>query len=191
MRQLVLFMHVSLDGFVAGPNGEMDWIKVDEDMFDYAGRQTDQSDAALYGRITYEMMEDYWPTAADSPNASRHDKQHSEWYNKVTKIVVSKTMQGEHLPNTSIISNNIAEEIIKLKEAKGKDIVIFGSPSAAHLLMEENLIDDYWIFVNPILLGKGILLFNNIRHRTALNLVEHRVMSSGVVCLHYKIVTTG
>ncbi len=191
MRQLVLFMHVSLDGFVAGVNGEMDWIKVDEDLFDYAGRQTDQSDAALYGRITYEMMEDYWPTAAEMPNASRHDKQHAAWYKNVAKVVVSKTMEGEHLPNTTIISTHIAQEIIKLKEASGKDIVIFGSPSAAHLLMEENLIDDYWIFVNPILLGKGILLFNNIRHRTPLHLVKHNITSSGVVCLHYKSITTG
>ena len=191
MRQLVLFMHVSLDGFVAGPNGEMDWIKVDEDLFDYAGKQTDQSDTALYGRITYEMMDNYWPTAAEKPTASRHDKQHSEWYNKVAKVVISKTMQGEHLPNTTIISNNIAEEIIKLKESTGKDIVVFGSPSAAHLLMEDNLIDDYRIFVNPILLGTGIPLFNNINHRMPLQLIDHSVIGSGVVCLHYKTITAG
>lgn len=190
MRQLVLFMHVSLDGFVAGPCGEMDWIKVDDDMFEYAGKQTDISDTALYGRITYEMMEDYWPTAGDHPYASKHDKQHAEWYNKVTKIIVSKTMEGEHLPNTSIISHNIPQEIIKLKEAAGKDIILFGSPSAAHLLMEENLIDDYWIFVNPILLGSGILLFNNIKHRMLLNLTEHKIFVSGVVGLHYKSVAS-
>ena len=116
MRQLVLFMHVSLDGFVASPNGEMDWIKLDDNVFEYAGKQTDISDTALYGRKTYEMMEDYWPTAADQPKASKHDKQYAEWYNKVAKIVVSKTMEGEHLPNTSVISHNITAEVIKLKE---------------------------------------------------------------------------
>lgn len=189
MRQLVLFMHVSLDGYVALPNGEMDWIRADEEILAYAGKQTDISDTALYGRITYEMMEEYWPTAADHPKATKHDKQHAEWYNNVTKIVVSKTMEGEHLPNTCVISHNIAAEIIKLKEASGKDIVVFGSPSAAHLLMEENLINDYWIFVNPILLGSGILLFNNIKHKIPLNLMEHKVFKSGVVCLHYKTIS--
>lgn len=188
MRQLVLFMHVSLDGFVASPNGEMDWIKLDDNVFEYAGKQTDISDTALYGRKTYEMMEDYWPTAADQPKASKHDKQYAEWYNKVAKIVVSKTMEGEHLPNTSVISHNITAEVIKLKEAAGKDIVIFGSPSVAHLLMEENLINDYWIFVNPVLIGSGILLFNNIKHRISLRLTEHKVFESGVVCLHYKTI---
>ena len=95
-------------------------------------------------------------------------------------------MEGEHLPNTTIISHNIPQEIIKLKEASGKDIVVFGSPSAAHLLMEENLIDDYWLFVNPILLGSGILLFNNIKHRLPLTLIHHKIFEDGVVCLHYK-----
>lgn len=190
MRQLVLFMHVSLDGFVAGINGEMDWIKVDEDMFEYAAKQTDKSDTALYGRITYEMMENYWPTAGDKPNASKHDKQHSDWYNKVAKIVVSKTMEGEHLPNTTIISHNIAQEIIKLKESSGKDIVVFGSPSAGHLLMEENLIDDYWLFINPILLGDGIPMFSSIRHKTQLKLIEQIAFASGVLGVHYKILPT-
>ncbi|HWJ28077.1 MAG TPA: dihydrofolate reductase family protein [Flavisolibacter sp.] len=87
MRKLVLFMHVSLDGYVAGPNGEMDWITVNEDIFDYAGRRTNEADTALYGRVTYQMMEGYWPTAADHPNASKHDIEHSAWYNKLEKLV--------------------------------------------------------------------------------------------------------
>ena len=107
MRSLVSFMHVSLDGFVAGPNGEMDWIKVDDEIFDYAGNRTNESDTALYGRVTWEMMEAYWPTAADKPNASKHDIQHSTWYNKVDKIVLSKSMKGKQLPNTIIISDDI------------------------------------------------------------------------------------
>jgi dihydrofolate reductase len=100
MRSLVSFMHVSLDGFVCGPNGEMDWIKVDDEIFDYAGNRTSVSDTALYGRVTWEMMEGYWPTAADKPNASKHDIEHSTWYNKVDKVVLSKSMKGKQLPNT-------------------------------------------------------------------------------------------
>src|SRR5690242_13021991 len=106
MRKLVLFMHTSLDGFVAGLKGEMDWIHVDEELFDYAGNRTNESDLALYGRVTYQMMESYWPTAADQPNPSRHDVEHSRWYNKVQKVVLSKTMNGATLKNTKIISGN-------------------------------------------------------------------------------------
>src|SRR5262245_48519911 len=144
MRKLVLFMHTSLDGFVAGPQGEMDWITVNEEMFEYASKRTNESDTALYGRMTYEMMQSYWPTAGDQPAATRHDIEHSRWYNSVTKVVLSKTMKGANLPRTKIISDNVANEITTLKQSEGKDILIFGSPSAVHSLMEENLIDDYW-----------------------------------------------
>src|SRR3972149_5829635 len=108
MRRIVLFMHTSLDGFVAGPKGEMDWIIVDEGMFDYALKQTDESDIALYGRVTYQMMESYWPTAADNPEATKHDIEHSRWYNSVTKVIISGTMQGQVLKNTKIINNNVS-----------------------------------------------------------------------------------
>lgn len=186
MRKIILFMHTSLDGFVAGPNGEMDWINVDEKMFEYAGRQTDNSSTALYGRVTYEMMEGYWPTAGKQPNASKHDIEHSNWYNKVEKVIISRSLKNKNIPNTKIISENLSEEIEKLKQQPGKDIVIFGSPSASHSLMQLNLIDEYWLFVNPVILGKGIPLFKNINDRMNLKLVESNVFSSGVVGLHYK-----
>jgi dihydrofolate reductase len=185
MRNLVLFMHTSLDGFVAGPNGEMDWIHVDEEIFDYAGQRTNEADTALYGRVTYQMMESYWPTAADQPNATKHDIEHSKWYNTVEKVVLSKTMGSEQLPNTKIVSSHIADEIKQLKQAPGKEIIIFGSPSAAHSLMAENLIDDYWLFVNPILLGQGIPVFKDIKNKINLKLMASHAFSSGVVCLHY------
>src|ERR1043165_416557 len=119
MRKLVLFMHTSLDGFVAGSKGEMDWIHVDEELFDYASNRTNESDLALYGRVTYEMMEGYWPTAADQPNPSKHDIEHSAWYSKVQKVVLSKTMNGATLKNTKIISGNLTKEINQLKNAIG------------------------------------------------------------------------
>jgi dihydrofolate reductase len=185
MRKLISFMHVSLDGFVAGPNGEMDWIKVDEEIFDYAGYRTNEADTALYGRVTYEMMEGYWPTAADQPNATKHDIEHSTWYKKVDKIVLSRSMKDKKLPKTKIVSDHISLEINQLKQARGEEIIIFGSPSASHALMQENLIDDFWIFVNPVLLGQGIPLFKDIRQRTKLKLIKNHAFSSGVVCLHY------
>jgi dihydrofolate reductase len=110
----------------------MDWIHVDEEIFDYAGLRTSESDTALYGRKTYEIMEAYWPTAADKPNPSRHDIEHSTWYNKVPKVVLSKSLEGQSLPNTTIISDNIPDSINTIKFEPGKDIIIFGSPTAAH-----------------------------------------------------------
>jgi dihydrofolate reductase len=184
MRKMVLFMHTSLDGFVADKNGEMDWINVDEEIFEYAERRTHEADTALYGRKTYQMMEGYWPTAADQPNPTKHDIDHSRWYNNVAKVVLSRTMKGAAPVNTKIISDNLTEEIIKLKKSAGREIIIFGSPTAAHSLMAANLIDDYWLFVNPVLLGSGIPVFNDIKERTALTLVTGKVFSSGVVFLH-------
>src|SRR5688572_18271817 len=111
MRKLVLFMHVTLDDFVAGPNGEMDWITVNEEIFDYAGERTNQADTALYGRVTYEMMQSYWPTAADQPSATKHDIEHSRWYNKVPKVVLSKSLKNHEINNTKIISDDIKGKI--------------------------------------------------------------------------------
>src|SRR5690242_11773275 len=138
MRKIISFMHVSLDGFVAGPGGEMNWIKVDEELFDYVGKRIGEGDTSLYGRATYQMMEGYWPTAADKPNASRHDINHSRWYSQVHKVVLSKTMQDKILPNTTIIGDNLAERINQLKQQPGKEILLFGSPTATHALMELN-----------------------------------------------------
>ncbi len=185
MRKIVSFMHLSLDGFVAGPLGEMDWIQVDEEMFEYAGMMTNQSDLALYGRKTFQLMDAYWPTAADQPNASRHDIEHSTWYNQVAKVIISNTLKGSKLPNTQIINENLAAEINKLKQQNGKSIVMFGSPGATHTLTELDLIDEYWIFLNPMLLGKGVPLFENISHRQKLKLIETVKFASGVVAIHY------
>lgn len=186
MRKLILFMHTSLDGFVAGPNGEMNWIIVDDEIFDYVGGEVDKADTALYGRVTYQMMESYWPTAGNQPNASKHEKHHSSWYNKVAKVVLSRIMKGCALDNTTIVSGNLVVEINKIKEAPGKDIIMFGSPSAAHSLMAEELIDDYWLFVNPVLLSKGMPLFKNVKQITSLKLLLSHQFTSGVVCLHYQ-----
>lgn len=186
MKKLVLFMHTSLDGYTAGPNGEMNWINVGDELFDYAGRQTEISDIALYGRGTFEIMQAYWPTAANEPDASKHDIEHGNWYNKVDKYVASASMQGQNFSNTTILSDNIIEQITALKQKEGdKQIVMFGSPSLGASLMEFNLIDEYWLFVNPIILGKGNLLFKPQQNAISLQLVESKTLSSGVVCLHY------
>ena len=185
MRNLIFFMHTSLDGFVAGSNGEMDWINLDDAMFDFVATMTDQADTALYGRVTYEMMQSYWPNAGKQPNASKHDKEHSAWYNKVSKVVLSKKMSEKGLDNTKVIGDQLADNINKLKQQEGKNILIFGSPRASQSLLNEGLIDEFWLFVNPIILGQGMPLFKNITGTTQLKLVASKTFPCGVIALHY------
>jgi dihydrofolate reductase len=190
MRKIISFMHISLDGFVAGPNGEMDWIKVDEEIFDHVGKRISEGDTALYGRVTYQMMENYWPAAADKPTATRHDIEHSKWYNKVHKVVLSKTMKDAGLTNTKIISDNLPDRINEIKQSRhggSKDILLFGSPTATHSLIQLNLIDGYWLFVNPIILGEGIPLFADIKNKIKLKLLSTRQFTSGVTALNYTV----
>ena len=194
MRKIISFMHISLDGFVAGLKGEMDWIKVDEEIFDYAGKRISEGDTALYGRVTYQMMENYWPTAGDKPTATKHDIEHSKWYSKVHKVVLSKTMKDTDLPpgqagltNPKIISDNLLDRINEIKQQAGKDILLFGSPTATHSLIQLNLIDGYWLFVNLIILGRGIPLFADIKDKIKLNLLTTRQFTCGVTELNYTV----
>ena len=101
MKKIIVSEHITLDGFLAAPNGEMDWIQLDKEMFDMVNEFTVTADTALYGRITYEMMEAYWPTAAGQPNATEHDINHSNWYNQSQKLVLSKTIKNNKHQNTN------------------------------------------------------------------------------------------
>src|SRR6185436_14362829 len=186
MRNLIFFMHTSLDGFVAGLKGELDWANVDDEMFDFVATMTDTADTALYGRVTYEIMQSYWPNAGKEPNASKHDKEHSAWYNKVSKVVLSKTISEKGLDNTTVISGQLTDNINKIKKQDGKNILIFGSPRASQSLLNEGLIDEFWLFVNPIILGQGLPLFKDITGTTKLKLVESKTFACGVIALHYE-----
>ena len=189
MRKIISFMHISLDGFVAGPNGELNWAKVDEEIFDHVGKRISEGDTALYGRVTYQLMESYWPTAADKPTASKHDIEHSKWYSKVHKVVLSKTMNPDNYreTNTTIISDNLSDRLNEIKQPGDKEILLFGSPTATHSLIQLNLIDGYWLFVNPIILGQGIPLFADIKDKIKLKLLTTRQFTSGVTELNYTV----
>ena len=178
-------MHISLDGFAAGPNGEMNWIKFDNELFDYVKTLIDNADTALYGRVTWQMMDNYWPTAGDKPNATKHDKEHSAWYNSVEKFAISDTLKGQKKNNTTFIGNDVCNEVKNLKQGTGKNIMIFGSPSIVRLLMKENLIDEYWFYVNPVILGKGISMFAELDNKIELTHETTKVFSCGVTALHF------
>jgi dihydrofolate reductase len=133
------------------------------------------------------MMEGYWTTAADEPDASKHDINHSKWYKQAHKIVLSETMKASDLPNTTIISDKIADKINEIKQQPGSEILLFGSPTATHALIEQNLIDGYWLFVNPVVLGQGIPLFKGGENKTKLKLVSTHQFNSGVTELNYAV----
>lgn len=187
MGKIVLFMHSSLDGFAAGAKREMNWIHVDQEIFDYVEERIAKTNTALYGRATFQMMESYWPTAADQPGASKHDKVHAAWYKTAHKVVLSSTLNAATFTNTTVIGNDYASAIRKLKQEKTGEILLFGSPTTAHALLAENLIDECWLFINPVLLGDGIPVFKGIKERQPLKLLKTHVFSSGVVCLQHEL----
>ena len=187
MRKIISFMHISLDGFVAGPKGEMNWIHVDEALFEHIGQRIAKCDTAMYGRVTYEMMEGYWPTAGDAPDASQHDRDHSQWYRKAKKIVLSRSMTGTDLPNTTIVSDDLSARIPELKQQPGSEVLLFGSPTATHALLRLGLIDGFWLFVNPVVLGKGIPLFQDVPEKLKLKLETSRSFTNGVTELSYEV----
>jgi dihydrofolate reductase len=186
MRKVISFMHVSLDGYAAGPCGQMDWITMDEEIFQDAIDLAATTDAALYGRTTYQMMEGYWPTVLTNPNSTTLELHHAEWVENINKIVFSTTLKDVNWNNSRLIKENIAEEISKQKQRQGKNMMIFGSPTLTHSFIEMNLIDEYRINVNPVVLGKGVPLFKNLNHAVDLKLLQTKKFSSGVVGFLYK-----
>lgn len=184
MGKLVISQHISLDGFVGGPGGEMDWISFNDELFDFVGTLTATAGTALYGRKTFEMMDGYWPTAGQKANASKHDREHSEWYNNAGKIVLSNSMLGRDRDKVRFINGSMLDVVTEAK--RESDILTFGSPGALHTLFAGNMVDEMYLFVNPVLLGNGIPLFRGINGVQKLKLEGTRPFSScNVVALHY------
>ena len=185
MRKLVLFMHISLDGFAADPDRGLDFLSYDKELEQYADELVKTVGSPVYGRTTYQLMESYWPTVLKKPNASKHALEHAEWVENVPKIVFSKTLTEVTWNNTQLIKDNVTEEVKKLKQQPGKDLAIFGSPGLATTFMNLGLIDEYKLTVHPIILGNGISVFTNNTTKRTLKLLDSKTLKSGVVTLHY------
>jgi len=179
-------MHVSLDGFVTGPHGEVDWITIDEEIFRDAMDLAATADTALYGRTSYQMMENYWPTVLTHPASTNLELQHALWVENINKIVFSTTLEKTEWNNTKLIKENIPNEIRRLKSQDGKSMMIVGSPHLTRSFMQWGLIDGYRININPVILKKGFSLFKNINDKTDLVLLKTKTFHSGVVGLYYE-----
>ncbi|MBC6457184.1 dihydrofolate reductase family protein [Actinomadura sp. HBU206391] len=187
MRKLFSFMMVSLDGYHAGPNEEIDWHNVDEKFGEFAAQQLDEVDTLVFGRATYEVMASYWPT----PEAKRDDPVIAAMMNEASKIVVSSTLERAEWNNTRLITGDIAAELTELKARPGKDIAIFGSSALTASLLDLGLVDELRVIVAPVLLGAGRSLFRDTAGRIALTLTDTRRFDSGNVLLYYRPAETG
>jgi len=188
MRKLVLFMHVSLDGYASDSNGGLGWIPYNEEIEQYAEEVVAEVGSPVYGRTTYQLMESYWPAVLDNPNASKHSMEHAKWLQDVRKIVISGTMDKAEWNNTMLIKDNIAEEIQALKEQPGKNLVIFGSPGAAKTLLKLGLIDEFLLTICPVVLGGGQSIFDGGGEKISLNLLSSRTFTTGIVAARYELV---
>lgn len=189
MRKIISMIHLSLDGFAAGPNDELDWISYDNDLEQYAHALHAITDAVIWGRRTYELMAGYWLTVPGNPASTPAELEHARYLDSSTKIVVSRTLghiDWNHATNTVLIKDNIAEQIAKIKQQPGKDIWFLGSTMLAQTFMQLDLIDEYRININPTVLGVGKPLFANVTRNFKLKLLDSKPFKSGVVGLIYE-----
>lgn len=186
MRKVIFLMHVSLDGLVAGPNGEMDWIVYNDELEKYSHDLHATTDTAIYGRVTYQMMDGYWPSVLSNPASTGGELNHARWYDAATKIVISRTLSSDLSTKRVVIGDHIGEEIRRVKQQPGKDMWLLGSPSVAQSFMRLGLIDEYRINVNPVVLGAGKPLFGGLEKPINLKLLEARTIQGGVVALRYE-----
>lgn len=188
---------VTLDGFFAGPNGEIDWfipdLEIDKELIEE--KKAGAPETILFGRVTYEMFESYWPKVAkgatnldyspESERAQAAERKIAEALTKMNKIVFSKTLKNTDWENIVVFSNDLIEEVKRLKRENASDMIIFGSGTIVQQLTSAGLIDDYWFIVTPVILGAGKALFSGVK-KVDLQFIEAKHFKSGNVVMHYK-----
>lgn len=185
MRKLKLQAQMTVDGFVAGPNGELDWMifGADERMSERVNELTDSSDTILMGRKMTDGFIDYWTSVLENPESPEYD--FARKMIDIPKIVFSKTVTESKWVNTTVANGDLTEEIEKLKNLDGKDIIVYGGASFVSSLIEKNLINEYHLIVNPVAIGKGLSIFGDLEEKLNLRLVKSEVFSTGEVELNY------
>lgn len=182
MGKLIAYSFITLNGFYKGPNEDISWHVHGAEENEFACSMLQSRNTLLFGRVTYDVMAGYWPT----PHAVVNDPVLAAGMNAAEKIVFSRTLNKVAWNNTRLVKDNICKEIRSLKEAPGKDMTLLGSGNVLAQLAEQNLIDEYQIMVDPIVLADGTQLFENIRQKVKLRLTMSKVFQSGVVLLCYQ-----
>jgi len=188
--KIVMSISVSLDGYFEGPDREIDWHLVDEELHQHFNDWLGQAGAFLEGRITYELMAGYWPHAGDDPAATRTEKEFAQIWVDMPKIAFSRTLDERAQWNTVVWRDVDREEIEALKERTEGDLVV-GGPDLAASFAALDLVDEYRIYVHPVLIGRGHALFPTTDARTPLRLTGTRTFGNGVVLLRYETVRAG
>jgi len=183
MRKIVLMMSVSVDGFFEGPDREIDWHLVDDELHGHFNQLLGAMGAFLDGRVTYELMAAFWPTADADPSSTGPMAEFARIWRDMPKIVYSRTLQRADW-NTTIVRDVVAEEVMKLKSQPGGDLALGGADLAA-AFMRHDLIDEYRLYVHPVVLGQGRPLFPPDA-KIDLRLAETRTFGNGVVLLRYQ-----
>ncbi len=181
MGKLVVFNFITLNGFFKGPDGDISWHRHGGEESEYAEEGAQSGSTILFGRVTYEMMASYWPTA----EAKKNDPVVAEGMSKSEKIVFSKTLKKAEWENTRIVKDNMANEVKKLKKT-GKDMIILGSGTIVTQLADEGLIDEYQLMIDPVVIGEGTPFCRGIRHQLDLELTKTKTFKSGVVLHCYQ-----
>jgi dihydrofolate reductase len=179
MRKLFWQMNVTLDGFIEGPNRELKYTAevADPDFDRYASEMLNSIGGMLLGRATYELFAGYWPSAT-GPDADR--------MNALPKIVFSRTLEKVGWNNSRLVKENVKDEVVRLKQQSGRDLALFGSANLAATLIPLGLIDEYRIFVTPVVLGRGTPMFKDMGSTIPLKLLKTTTWSSGIVALWYE-----
>ena len=182
MRKVIYSMGVSLDGFIAGPRGEIDWSAPDEELHRFHNQQARELGAHLCGRRLYEEML-YWETADQNPSAAEYELEFARIWQSLPKVVFSKTLLKVE-GNARLVREDVAEEVARLKEEPGGDLAV-GGAGLASALIKLGLVDEYRLFVSPVVLGGGTPYFPALGERIDLELAETRTFGARVVYLRY------
>lgn len=183
MRELIYSMGVSLDGYIAAPDGAIDWTAPDEELHRFHNQQTRETGTHLYGRRLYEAMT-YWETAGEDPELSDHELEFASIWKDVPKVVFSSTLT-EVEGNARLAADSVAAEVARLTQEAGKDLAV-GGAGLASTLVALDLVDEYRLFISPVLLGGGTPYFPPLERRLELELVETRSFGSRVVYARYR-----
>ena len=188
MRKLIVSMNVTLDGYMSGTNCELDWHfdKWDEEMSVIAADQLSKADTILLGRVTYMAMAGHWSSKSIGCTLPRADIDFAEMMNHYQKIVFSSSLQSTLWKNSEITKESPRTVIPKLKQSNGKDLLLYGSGQLVTSLMQLNLVDEYQLWIHPVMLGKGKRLFKSDSEATKMRLYKTQVFTSGVVLLTYQ-----
>ena len=187
MRKLKLHVDISVDGCIAGPNNEMDWIDFtwNEKLMEYEDRLHEPVDTILLGRKMTDEFVSYWSNVMNK--LEDPDYAFAKKMIETPKIVFTKTLNKSEWPNTEIVTGDLKDEITKLKNQDGGDIIVYGGASFDSSLIKENLIDEYYLFINPVAIGNGKTIFKDLIEIRKLSLVESITFDSGTVLLHYEV----